>query len=193
MADNITWITKNGKHIPLINGKPINKTTNDYMNNKIREKKKIENNVVPITTNEQKWAISDKIQKETENLVGKQVSENGHLYREDYNMFEDKKTKIEVKYLYRAINQKEYDFIQKNGYIKSNGNMNLTDVEKDITCYKDKSPMVYLPKEGNGYILKIKIKPENNFFYDSDEYAKTKNKIPASQIVEINGKKIKEG
>lgn len=139
------------------------------------------------------WELSRKIQNET-NLSGKFVSENGHLYRHntDFNFdkgdFNDEKT--EVKYVYRAVSQAEYDSIQKNGYIKSNQSMNIGyEVEQGLTVYKDNSPVFYLPDDG-GYVLKIEVKPENGFFYDSDEYAKTSQPIPKEQIVEVNGKPI---
>ena len=46
----------------------------------------------------------------------------------------------------------------------------------------------YLPKTG-GYILKVKVLPENEFFYDeNDEYIKTAKPIPKSQIVEVFGR-----
>lgn len=38
--DGITWITKGGQHIPIIDGKVGGKSTNDYMNEKIRNKGK---------------------------------------------------------------------------------------------------------------------------------------------------------
>lgn len=40
MASSITWITKGGKHIPIIDGKIDGKSTNDYMNDYIRNKGK---------------------------------------------------------------------------------------------------------------------------------------------------------
>ena len=137
------------------------------------------------------WKLSDSIDEETKDLVGEHKSEDGNLYREDKDFFkygdwEPRKNKVE--YVYRAVNQEEYDFIQKNGYIKSNQSMNIGhEVEQGLTVYKDKSPVFYLPNEKGGYVLKIKIKPENGFFYDFDEYAKTPNPIPIEQIVEVNG------
>lgn len=37
---DITWITKGGTHIPIVDGKFGNKSANDYMNEKIRNKSK---------------------------------------------------------------------------------------------------------------------------------------------------------
>lgn len=81
----------------------------------------------------------------------------------------------------------------KTGYIKSNQSKNIGyEVEKGITCYNDTFPGWYLPKEG-GYILKIKVKPENEFFYDSnDDYVKTKKAIPKDQIVKVYGEEKKQ-
>ena len=137
--------------------------------------------VTPITTDDFKNKLHDYINKETEDIKGKFESKDGHLYRGGK----------EVNYLYRAINQEEMDSIKNSGYIKSNQSKNIGyEIEQGLTDFKDGYPGFYLPRNADGYIIKIEVKPENGFFYDSDEYAKTPNQIPASQIVEINGEKI---
>ena len=137
--------------------------------------------VTPITTDDFKNKLHDYIDKETEDIKGKFESKDGHLFRGGR----------EVKYLYRAIDQAEMDSIKNNGYIKSNQSKNIGyEIEQGLTDFKDNYPGFYLPRNADGYIIKIEVKPENGFFYDSDEYAKTPNEIPANQIVEINGEKI---
>ena len=137
--------------------------------------------VTPITTDDFKNKLHDYIDKETEDIKGKFESKDGHLFRGGK----------EVRYLYRAIDQAEMDSIKNNGYIKSNQSKNIGyEVEQGLTDFKDGYPGFYLPRNADGYIIKIEVKPENGFFYDSDEYAKTPNEIPANQIVEINGEKI---
>ena len=137
--------------------------------------------VTPITTDDFQSKIKDYINKETEDIKGKFESKDGHLYRGGK----------EIKYLYRAINQAEMDSIKNSGYIKSNQSKNIGyEIEQGLTDFKDGYPGFYLPRNADGYIIKIEVKPENGFFYDSDEYAKTPNQIPASQIVEINGERI---
>ena len=144
------------------------------------------------------WKLKDEIDKDTKerySYANKKVSSNGKLKRVGYDFpyTDDTYKEVDVGYVYRAVSQEEYDNIMKTGYIKSNQSKNIGyEVEKGITCYNDTFPGWYLPKEG-GYILKIKVKPENEFFYDSnDDYVKTKKAIPKDQIVKVYGEEKKQ-
>lgn len=152
-----------------------------------------------IPNSEEYWALKDKIDDENDfGYAKKRNSKDGRLYRSGKDMdqlfytgevaYEKSYKEIDVNYVYRAVSQEEMDFINKNGYIKSNQSKNIGyEVDKGLTCYKDSFPGSYLPKEG-GYVLKVKVLPENEFFYDeNDDYVKTEKAIPKNQIVEIFG------
>lgn len=151
------------------------------------------------------WALKDQMSKENDDKYSyakKKNSKDGRLYRTGKNSdelflngsqaYEDSYIEIDVDYVYRAVSPEEMDYINKTGFIKSNQSKNIGyEVDRGITCYKDSFPGAYLPETG-GYILKIKVLPENEFFYDeNDDYVKTEKAVPKSQIVQIYGEKDK--
>lgn len=94
------------------------------------------------------------------------------------------------KYLFRAISEEEWKGIQKNGYMQSDGRMNLEDYEGTVVSLSD--PSFYLPgktrtqvESGHAYtgrIVRIKYSPDDGWYMDGDGYVKTSAKVPLAAI-----------
>lgn len=90
-------------------------------------------------------------------------------------------------YLYRAISEEDYQASLERGYLKSDQRMNLAD-EGTVADFGD--PSFYLPgklasdADGvyGGRIVRIRYRDEDGWTLDHDGYAKTKGRIPTSQI-----------
>lgn len=103
--------------------------------------------------------------------------------RKDHDIITSKRP---LQFVYRSVSPEEFDFINKNGYIKSNQSQNIGyEVDKGLTCYNKHFSGFYLPEDG-GYHLKIRTTPDMK--YDAnDGYIKTPEKVSIDNIVEVNG------
>lgn len=91
-------------------------------------------------------------------------------------------------YLFRAVSEAEYQGILKNGYMQSDQRMNLSNDEGTVVAFSD--PRYYLPgalasdKPGTyeGRVIRIKYRDEDGWRHDTDDYVKTSQRVPLSQI-----------
>lgn len=100
----------------------------------------------------------------------------------------DGKTLLDVKIpgseepapLYRMISEEDWQRAQKNGYIQSDGRMNLAD---EGTVAADRSTGAFYAVHGRNRLLRIEQKPGVNWKRDPiDSYVKTHDKIPLDHV-----------
>lgn len=121
----------------------------------------------------------------------------GDTWRFYYKLYFDLSEVVHT--VFRGINSKEMDYVNETGYIKSNQSYNIGyEVDQGLTVYatnfrsalnyaNDFAPKQFRPTEETpNYILMVEPKEENGFKFDpNDDYIKTPNAIPKSQIVGI--------
>jgi GNAT superfamily N-acetyltransferase len=88
--------------------------------------------------------------------------------------------------LYRAISEDEFKGIAANGYMQSDGRMNLEATEGTVVTNHD--PSFYLPQKigERGRIVALNYQPEDQWRVDTDGYAKTNARIPAERIRQVS-------
>lgn len=91
-----------------------------------------------------------------------------------------------VEWLYRAISDEEWDFINEHGYMQSDGRMNIAEGEGTVATPRD--PTFYLPNRvgKRGRVVRIRYTPEDQWWVDHDGYAKTPAKIPIDRIDQVS-------
>ena len=87
-----------------------------------------------------------------------------------------------VEWIYRAVSEAEWNGIIENGYMQTDGRMNLADWEGTVATTRD--PSFYLPPRlgERGRVVKMKYDPSDGWWVDTDGYVKTPNKIPAERV-----------
>ncbi len=113
--------------------------------------------------------------------------ETGRLVDVTYNRFNNAEvvpgSDRPLDFVYRAVSGDELRRIQETGAIRSDGRMNVLDSEGTVAKAIE-PPVYYLPQQGEGHILKIKVDPADGWRIDSaDGYVKTNRPIPADRIV----------
>jgi hypothetical protein len=101
-------------------------------------------------------------------------------------------------YVYRAISEEEWEGIQKNGFIQTDGRMNLSSDEGTVTALSN--PSYYLPgalasdKPGtyHGRIIRIRYRDEDGWRHDRDDYVKTSKPVPIEQVDMVTPKLERE-
>ena len=85
-------------------------------------------------------------------------------------------------YLYRAVSEEDWASILENGYIQSDGRMNIADNEGTVAA--DRDPSFYLPNGvgEQGRIMRIAFDPEDGWWKDSDGYWKTPHQVPLDRV-----------
>lgn len=85
-------------------------------------------------------------------------------------------------YLYRAVSEEDWASIVENGYIQSDGRMNIADNEGTVAA--DRDPSFYLPNGvgEQGRIIRIAFNPEDGWWKDSDGYWKTPSRVPLDRV-----------
>lgn len=92
------------------------------------------------------------------------------------------------KYLFRAVSEEEYQGALKNGYLQSDGRMNLIATEGTVAAFRD--PTYYLPGklasspmgEHLGRVLRIQYHDEDGWLLDTDGYVKTPERVPFDRV-----------
>jgi len=110
---------------------------------------------------------------------------NTDLFKKEWT---NKPTKIqEVKFIEKAVSQKEYENIIKNWYIKSDSSLNLSAQQWQTLFHNEWVwTAFYLPQEW-GYIIKVKVKPAHKISINEVWEIFTKEKISINDITEIQG------
>lgn len=101
-------------------------------------------------------------------------------------------------YLYRAVSEGEWQQAKARGFLQSDQRMNLSNTEGTVTALSN--PSFYLPgnlasdKPGTyeGRILRIKYRDEDGWRHDRDDYVKTSQPVPVSQVDMISPKLVRE-
>jgi hypothetical protein len=98
----------------------------------------------------------------------------------------DESTAQPVEFAYRAISEEEWQNAVKNGYLKSDGRMNLSSAEGTVAALED--PSYYLPGKLNSskpgvYKARIvKLRLGDGWRLDTDGYVKTDKQIPLDEV-----------
>jgi hypothetical protein len=98
----------------------------------------------------------------------------------------DKNETKPLDYIYRAVSEEDWEQIQKNGYMQSDGRLNIAGNEGTVATHRD--PTFYAAQgigEG-GRVIRIQYNPADQWKVDSDSYLKTPNQIPISRIDAIS-------
>ena len=105
----------------------------------------------------------------------------------------DSRKSAPLKYIYRAISADEIEGIKKNGFMQSDGRMNLADDEGTVASHRN--PQFYLPSAtgARGRVVRIKYDPADEWRVDTDSYLKTDAKIPAGRIEAVGPETIGTG
>lgn len=92
-----------------------------------------------------------------------------------------------IKHVYRGVSEEDFQGIQQRGTIHSDQRGNISQEEGTNSATDPRSAAAYLPQNGPGRILKIRVHPEDNWQVASDGYIKTHTPVPVDRIVRHTG------
>lgn len=90
-------------------------------------------------------------------------------------------------YVYRVVDEREYQEALERGYLQSKGDMNLSETEGTVASHNSTGSF-YFPRESEGRILKIRVFPEQKWKLDADGYVKTQEQIPMDAVHDVSRK-----
>ena len=88
--------------------------------------------------------------------------------------------------LYRSVSKEDYERIQKQGYIDTDGRGAIAVDEGINMGKKPETSANYIPNNKGGYILAIDPKGLDLFIIDADNYIRTNDNIPLENIVKVS-------
>jgi 8-oxo-dGTP diphosphatase len=92
-----------------------------------------------------------------------------------------------IEHVYRGVSTDEWKQAQERGYLKSDQRGTIADWEGTNAATDPKSAMSYLPHNGGGHVLKIRVHPDEKWFtIPHDQYARTRERIPLDRVEHVS-------
>lgn len=102
--------------------------------------------------------------------------------RNKFNNVEETGDVQDAPYTFRAVSEADWTRMQEDGFLNSDGRMNLVESEGMVTV-PSRLPVSYLPKSEDGRILRIDLRREDGWRVDPvDDYVKTNISVPIDRV-----------
>lgn len=104
--------------------------------------------------------------------------------RHGESMFPEKVGTEPVKFVYRGVSEEEWAQARERGFIQSDRRGVISEWEGTNAGVEPQTAVSYLPSNGVGRIVKIRVEPEDKWFAIShDGYARTREPVPLDRVV----------
>lgn len=98
-----------------------------------------------------------------------------------------------IPHVYRGMSLAEWDQAQERGYIKSDGRGTIASWEGTNAAADPRSAVSYLPIDGTGVVVKIRVDARRKWFtYSADSYVRSREQVPLSEVEHVSPEITKE-
>lgn len=88
-----------------------------------------------------------------------------------------------VQHVYRGVSAEEWHQARQRGYLQSDSRGTIADWEGTNAADEPDTAVTYLPRGGQGHVLKIRVHPEDGWFtHRADNYLRTRQQIPLDRV-----------
>lgn len=92
-----------------------------------------------------------------------------------------------IRHVYRGVSEDEWQQAQERGYIESDKRGTISPLEGTNAAVEPTDAVSYLPRQGQGRVVKIEVRPEDKWFIVSaDQYPRTRQRIPLDRVVTVS-------
>lgn len=98
-----------------------------------------------------------------------------------------------IRHVYRGVSEAEWQQAQQRGYLKSDARGTISELEGTNASADPHDAVSYLPRTGRGRVLKIEVRPSEQWFtINADQYLRTRQEIPLGTVSAVSPVLAKE-